>query len=76
MRKIILFFASICVLPIVAAEIPVDYYTSANGKSDSILKSTLSQIIRKHTVLSYGNGTNSSWECFYYSDREIGRAHV
>lgn len=70
MRKIILFFASICVLPIVAAEIPVDYYTSANGKSDSILKSTLSQIIRKHTVLSYGNGTNSSWECFYYSDRD------
>jgi len=58
------------VLLVSAADMPDMYYAVANGKSDSILKSTLSQVIRKHTVLSYGSGSNSSWYCFYYSDRD------
>lgn len=58
------------VLLVSAADMPDAYYTAANGKSDSILKSSLSQIIRKHTVLSYGSGSNSSWYCFYYADRD------
>jgi len=58
------------VLLISAAEIPDTYYTVANSTSDSTLKSTLSRIIRSHTALSYGSGDNSSWYCFYYSDRD------
>lgn len=53
-----------------AGEMPEGYYDTANGKSDSILKGTLRQIIRNHTVMSYGSGTGSTWEVFYYSDRD------
>lgn len=66
LTALLLFF----VLLVSAAEMPDSYYSAANGKSDSILKSSLSQIIRKHTVLSYGSGSNSSWYCFYYADRD------
>lgn len=53
-----------------AGEMPEGYYNAANGKSDAELKGTLKSIIRKHTVLDYGSGENSSWYCFYYSDRD------
>ena len=53
-----------------AGEMPEGYYDTANGKSDSILKGTLRQIIRDHTVMSYGSGSGSSWEVFYYADRD------
>ena len=66
LTALLLFF----VLLVSAAEMPDAYYSAANGKSDSILKSSLSQVIRKHTVLSYGSGSNSSWYCFYYADRD------
>lgn len=66
LTALLLFF----VLLVSAAEMPDGYYSAANGKSDSILKSSLSQVIRKHTVLSYGSGSNSSWYCFYYADRD------
>ena len=66
LTALLLFF----VLLVSAAEMPDAYYSAANGKSDSILKSSLSQVIRKHTVLSYGSGGNSSWYCFYYADRD------
>lgn len=71
MRKIIFLLVFLLALPCVfAGDLPDGYYATANGKSDSILKSTLSQIIRPHTVLSYGSGESSSWYCFYYSDRD------
>lgn len=53
-----------------AGEMPEGYYNAANGKSDAELKGTLKSIIRKHTVLDYGSDENSSWYCFYYSDRD------
>lgn len=71
MRKLIFLLVFLLAVPCVfAGEMPEGYYTTANGKSDSILKSTLRQIIRAHTVLSYGSGEGSSWYCFYYSDRD------
>ena len=53
-----------------AEQMPAGYYDGIDGKQDSILKGTLKTIIRNHTVISYGSGTNSSWEVFYYADRD------
>ncbi len=55
------------VAAISAGEMPEGYYNAADGKSDAVLKGTLREIIRKHTVIEYGDGT---WEVFYYSDRD------
>ena len=47
----------------IAEQMPSGYYDDINGKQDSILKGTLKSIIRQHTVLDYGSGSNSCWEC-------------
>ena len=52
-----------------AETMPEGYYNKANGTKDAELKGTLKEIIRKHTVIPYGSGTPSSWEVFYYADR-------
>lgn len=49
---------------------PVGYYNAIDGKQDSVLKSTLGQIIRPHTAIPYGSGAESTWGVFYYSDRD------
>ena len=64
LTALLLFF----VLLVSAADIPDTYYTVANGKSDSVLKSTLSQIIKVGTRLSYGSGCSSTWGGFATSD--------
>ena len=73
MKKHLLSFsvAVLCLLSanIFAEQMPSGYYDAINGTQDSILKGTLKTIIRNHTVIPYGSGTNSSWEVFYYSDR-------
>lgn len=52
-------------------EMPENYYLHAQGLKDGELKDTLKAIItRKHKAIPYGNGTNSTWEVFYYSDRD------
>ena len=57
-------------LLIQAEEMPVGYYDAIDGKQDSLLKSTLGQIIRPHTAISYGSGAESTWGVFYYSDQD------
>ena len=52
-----------------AEEMPVGYYNAIDGKQDSVLKSTLGQIIRPHTAIPYGSGAESTWGVFYYSDQ-------
>ena len=69
-RTLILLFSVAVSLCCVAGEMPDGYYNAAAGKSDAELKGTLKSIIRNHTVLNYGSGENSSWYCFYYSDRD------
>ena len=66
------YFLWLCLLPLIAwaEEMSVGYYDAIEGKQDSILKSTLSKIIRPHTAISYGSGANSTWGVFYYSDQD------
>lgn len=64
-----IFFLLIPLL-IQAEEMPVGYYDAIDGKQDSLLKSTLGQIIRPHTAISYGSGAESTWGVFYYSDQD------
>ena len=60
-----------CVFSYAMAEkMPEGYYNAIEGKKDSVLKGTLKTVIRNHTVIPYGDGSNSSWEVFYYSDRD------
>lgn len=49
---------------------PTGYYDSIEGKKDAALKDALRSVIRPHTVIPYGSGTNSTWEVFFYSDRD------
>ena len=69
-RNLIILFSVVVSVCCVAGEMPDGYYNAAAGKSDAELKGTLKSIIRNHTVLNYGSGENSSWYCFYYSDRD------
>lgn len=70
MKKNLLFFLSMLPLWLAAETMPAGYYDRIDGMQDAKLKATLKAIIRKHTVIPYGNGTNSTWEVFYYADRD------
>ena len=68
-KHFLLFFLLIPLL-IRAEEMPVGYYDAIDGKQDSVLKSTLGQIIRPHTAIPYGSGADKTWGVFYYSDQD------
>ena len=72
MRKTIYILISLalCTSIALAEEMPAGYYNAVNGTKDGELKGTLKTIIRDHTVMAYGSGTNSSWYVFYYSDQD------
>ena len=70
-NKVYLLSLWLCVFSSAMAEkMPEGYYNAIEGKKDSVLKGTLKTVIRNHTVIPYGSGSNSSWEVFYYSDRD------
>ena len=50
-----------------AEDLKEGFYNPANGLKDCELKGTLKELIRDHTVISYGEG---SWEVFYYADQD------
>lgn len=60
-------FLSLLAITVMAEEMPKGYYDRLDGTKDAELKATLREIIRKHTVIPYGNDT---WEVFYYSDQD------
>ena len=64
LTALLLFF----VLLVSAADIPDTYYTVANGKSDSVLKSSLHRVIKVGSRLGYGSGCSSTWGGFATSD--------
>ncbi|MDY4514473.1 MAG: endonuclease [Paludibacteraceae bacterium] len=68
-KHFLLFFLLIPLL-IQAEEMPVGYYDAIDGKQDSVLKSTLGQIIRPHTAIPYGSGADKTRGVFYYSDQD------
>lgn len=73
MKKHLLFSVTLfCLLSmtVLAEELPSGYYNTIEGTKDGTLKGTLKTIIRKHTVIPYGDGSNSSWEVFYYADQD------
>lgn len=52
----------------ITAQIPVNYYNSAVGKSNAELKTSLHLIIKVGTRLSYGSGSGSTWSGFEKAD--------
>ena len=62
----VLFVVSLCL----CAQAPTGYYSSADGKKASALKTALSEIIDGHTVISY----SGLWEAYESTDcREDGK---
>jgi len=49
---------------------PCSYYQPAQGLSDSLLKSTIGQIINCGARYRYGSGNQHTWAGFYYTDRD------
>lgn len=46
------------------------YYASIDGLQDSVLKSTLGQIINCGVRYRYGSGRNHTWDAFFHTDRD------
>lgn len=71
LRRIVFFLvALIGAVSLCAEPLRPGYYDAIEGKKDSVLKGTLKSIIRDHTVVTYGDGSGSCWEVFYYADRD------
>ena len=49
---------------------PGNYYMSAQGTQDSVLKSRLGQIIFCGVRYRYGSGNKKTWDGFYHTDRD------
>lgn len=49
---------------------PEDYYERAQGTSDSVLKSKLSEIIFCGVRYRYGSGPRKTWDAFFHTDRD------
>ncbi len=70
MRKIFTSIMLLAAISMMAEQMPTGYYATIEGKHDAALKDALRSVIRPHTVIPYGSGTNSTWEVFFYSDRD------
>ncbi len=64
MRKQILSTLCLLLASTAFAQIPSDYYSTADGKSKSELKTALHKKIKSHTILSY----NDLWEAYETTD--------
>lgn len=67
--KFTILIVSICISVIAFAQIPAGYYNSASGLSGSALKTSLYNIIKNHTVISYTPGV---WNAFGATDIKSG----
>lgn len=54
----------------IAEDLTPGFYNKVNGLRDGQLKDTLKSLIRNHTAIPYGDGVNSTWGVFYYSDQD------
>lgn len=55
MKRTLLLFLLVTILVITKAQIPAGYYDNASGKTGAELKTALYNIIKGHTVVSYGD---------------------
>lgn len=70
MRNIFLLFILSFVISLTAtADVPLSYYTRADGQKKASLKTALHNCIQPQSVLSYGSGGGSTWSGFYRTDR-------
>ena len=63
--------ASLCALALATpavADAPAGYYDSLEGKTGVALKKAVKAIVRKHTVISYGDAT---WNAFRKTDVRV-----
>ncbi|MCM1108682.1 MAG: endonuclease [Clostridium sp.] len=58
----------LCAEPM-SASIPPGYYDAADGKKKEALKNAIHDIIKNADVLSYGAGSEATWDGFYDTDR-------
>ena len=49
---------------------PGSYYALAQGTQDSVLKSSLGEIINCGVRYKYGSGRRKSWNAFFFTDRD------
>lgn len=70
-RTIITAFAAL-LFTATQAQIPAGYYDGLRGKKGAALKNAIHEIIKEAKVLSYGSGTDHTWEGFYYTDNDGG----
>lgn len=77
MRKIFIMTASAVLASIGSISyadnsIPLDYYSSLNGKKGSELKTAVHNLVSSNvTMLGYGSGNNKTWWGFYVTDYEM-----
>lgn len=70
--KYLLMLSALMAPAIAKAEIPLDYYASAQGLSGQQLKTAIFHIIGDNpdiTMLDYGSGNMKTWWGFYLTDR-------
>lgn len=72
MRKLFLLSLQGILAFTLAAQIPSGYYATLLGKQTASLKTELHTIICQDTThyLTYGSGTNHTWQGFYSTDRD------
>ncbi|MCM1320083.1 MAG: endonuclease [Muribaculaceae bacterium] len=68
MRTKILLCAAGLWAALAQAEVPAGYYDDCEGLSKAALKSQLSTIVKNHTRISYGNGSNQTWGVYIDTD--------
>jgi len=67
MKRTLLSLLLITILVITKAQIPAGYYDPAAGKTGAALKTTLYNIIKGHTEVTYTPGV---WNAFYTTDKK------
>ncbi len=67
MKKIFLLISSLLFVSVIYSQIPAGYYDNAQGQSGAQLKTTLFNIIKTHTAVSYTPGV---WTAFYTTDKK------
>lgn len=50
------------------ADAPEGYYSACEGKTQRALKSQLYSMLKNHTAVPYGSGSNSTWWAFHFTD--------
>jgi endonuclease I len=55
---------------ILSAQIPNDYYITAENKADNVLKFELNQIISNHTTFPYTSSSTDTWDILKKTDKD------